>query len=73
MPEIVKEMGAGGFRNPPSPVPYPLPISGGGFLVKFKVGAFPATLAAPQKNRLLSLSGRCYGLKHGATIALRAW
>jgi hypothetical protein len=48
-------------------------ISGGGFLVKFKIDAFPATFAAAQIDRLFALSNRRDGLKHGAAIAQRAW
>jgi hypothetical protein len=46
--------------------------SGRKLLGKFKVGAFAATFAASQMNRLLALSGWCYGAKHDAGCTVRA-
>ena len=69
-PEIVTEMGAVVLRGGG---PFLLLISGGGFLVKLKVGPFPPTFAAPQINRLLALSLRRDGLKYHAAMAGRTW
>ena len=64
----VKEMG--GRSSPRVAAPS---FSGGGFLVKLKVGAFPATFAAAQINRLLAFTWPRYGSKHGAGGTVWAW
>jgi hypothetical protein len=48
-------------------------MSGGGFLVKFEVGALPPAVATTQIDRLFTLAGSGQGLKHGAAIACAAW
>src|SRR5690349_18227152 len=44
---------------------------GGKLLSEFEVGAFAATFAASQINRLLALAGWCYRSKHGARATMR--